>query len=75
MGAVSVRPRTTAHEFATKIAKFTDRQPLNKYRVRYKIIGGPPAVLLPSRTQEEVVISDLNGLAYWLAFWGTKASE
>ena len=26
-------------------------------------LGGPPAVLLPSRTQEEVVISDLNGLA------------
>ncbi len=53
----------TEHEFVTKMARFTDRNPLSKYRVRYKILDGPPAILLPSRTQEEVVISDLNGLA------------
>jgi uncharacterized repeat protein (TIGR01451 family) len=53
----------TEHEFVTKIARFTDRQPLNKYRVRYKILDGPPAILLPSRAQEEVTVSDLNGLA------------
>lgn len=53
----------TEHEFVTKISRFTDRQPLAKYRVRYKIIDGPDAILLPSRTREEVVVSDLNGLA------------
>jgi uncharacterized repeat protein (TIGR01451 family) len=53
----------TEHEFVTRISRFTDRQPLAKYRVRYKIIDGPPAVLLPSRAQEDVVVSDLNGLA------------
>lgn len=53
----------TEHEFVTKIARFSDRQPLAKYRVRYKIIDGPDAILLPSRTREEVVVSDLNGNA------------
>jgi uncharacterized repeat protein (TIGR01451 family) len=51
------------HEFVTKIFRFTDRQPLAKYRVRYKILDGPPAVLLPSRAQEDIVVSDLNGQA------------
>ena len=51
------------HEFVTKIARFTDRQPLAKYRVRYRILDGPPAVLLPSRAQEDFVVSDLNGHA------------
>jgi hypothetical protein len=53
----------TEHEFVTRIAKFTTREPLAKYRVRYKIVDGPPAILLPSRAQEEVDVSDLNGLA------------
>ena len=53
----------TEHEFVTRIATFTTREPLTKYRVRYKITGGPQAILLPSRTQEQVAISDLSGLA------------
>lgn len=53
----------TEHEFVTKVARFTDRNPLAKYRVRYKILDGPPAILLPSRAQEQTVISDLSGLA------------
>lgn len=50
-------------ELITKITSVTDRKPLANYRVRYKIIDGPPAMLLPSQTQEQVAISDLNGLA------------
>jgi hypothetical protein len=53
----------SVHEFVSKIVRHTDRQPLTKYRVRYKILDGPSAVLLPSRSQEEVAISDLKGLA------------
>ena len=53
----------TEHEFVTRIARFSDREPLTKYRVRYKILDGPAAILLPSRAQEQVVISDLSGLA------------
>ena len=52
----------TEHEFVTKLARFTDRQPLNKYRVRYKILDGPDAILLPSRAREQIVITDLDGL-------------
>lgn len=51
------------HEFVTKIQKFTTREPLANYRVRYKILDGPPAVFLPSRTQEHVAISNLKGEA------------
>ncbi|MBX9678047.1 MAG: DUF11 domain-containing protein [Gemmataceae bacterium] len=49
--------------FATKIFRATDRQPLANYRVRYRIMDGPAAVLLPSRSQEYVAISDLSGNA------------
>jgi uncharacterized repeat protein (TIGR01451 family) len=51
------------HVFTTHVFRHTDKQPLANYRVRYKILDGPPAVLLPSRTQEAVVISDLSGNA------------
>jgi len=53
----------TKHTFTTNIFKHTDRQPLANYRVRYRILDGPPAVFLPSRTQEATVISDLSGNA------------
>jgi uncharacterized repeat protein (TIGR01451 family) len=53
----------TEHTFTTNIFKHTDHQPLANYRVRYRILDGPPAVFLPSRTQEATVISDLSGNA------------
>lgn len=51
------------HVLTTKIFKATDRQPLAGYRVRYKIIGGPPAFFLPGRTSEFTATSDLAGNA------------
>jgi hypothetical protein len=53
----------TAQELVTKIVRSTDRQPLANYRVRYKILSGPSAVLLPSMGEEQLTASDLNGLA------------
>lgn len=53
----------TEHIFTTNVFRHTDRQPLANYRVRYRILEGPPAVFLPNRTQEAVVISDLSGNA------------
>jgi uncharacterized repeat protein (TIGR01451 family) len=53
----------TEYEFVTKVARHTDRQPLAKYRVKYKILDGPPAMLLPGRTQEYTAVTDLNGHA------------
>jgi uncharacterized repeat protein (TIGR01451 family) len=52
------------HVFTTNVFRHTDRQPLANYRVRYRIVDGPPAVFLPSRTQEAVVVSDLRGNAH-----------
>ncbi len=51
------------HVFTTKVFRHTDHQPLAKYRVRYKILDGPPAVLKPSGTSEYTSVSDLEGNA------------
>jgi uncharacterized repeat protein (TIGR01451 family) len=51
------------HPVTSRIFRHTDRQPLANYRVRYRILDGPPAVFLPNRTQEAVVVSDLSGNA------------
>src|SRR5438132_4670481 len=53
----------TEHVITTNVFRHTDRQPLAGYRVRYRIIDGPPAVFPSSRTQEAVAISDLSGNA------------
>jgi uncharacterized repeat protein (TIGR01451 family) len=53
----------TQHVFTTRLFRHTDHQPLAGYRVRYRILDGPPALLLPGRTTEAEVISDLRGNA------------
>jgi uncharacterized repeat protein (TIGR01451 family) len=57
-------PVGSPHVFTTRVFRHTDRQPLANYRVRYRIEAGPPAVFLPSRTQEAVAVSDLAGNAH-----------
>jgi uncharacterized repeat protein (TIGR01451 family) len=59
----SVNRAGTEHVVTSNIFRHTDRQPLANYRVRYRILDGPPAGFLPDRTQETVVISDLSGNA------------
>jgi uncharacterized repeat protein (TIGR01451 family) len=49
------------HVFTTRVSRFTDRRPLQGYEVRYKILDGPPAFFLPSRTQEVIVKSNADG--------------
>jgi uncharacterized repeat protein (TIGR01451 family) len=53
----------TQHVFTTNIFRHTDHQPLANYKVRYRILDGPPAFFLPGQGQEAVVVSDLNGNA------------
>jgi len=53
----------TEHVITTNVFRHTDRQPLAGYRVRYRILDGPPAVFPASRTQEAVAVSDLSGNA------------
>jgi uncharacterized repeat protein (TIGR01451 family) len=49
----------------TRIFRNSDKQPLANYRVRYKVLDGPPAAFFtPSgRSAEAVVVSDLSGNA------------
>ncbi|HKI34659.1 MAG TPA: hypothetical protein VKA46_22575 [Gemmataceae bacterium] len=47
----------------SSVVRATDKQPLAGYKVRYRILDGPPAVFLPGRTQEYVATSDLSGNA------------
>lgn len=54
----------TQHVLTTKIFRHTTKEPLANYKVRYRIIEGPPAVFVPQQTQEAVVVSDLSGNAH-----------
>jgi uncharacterized repeat protein (TIGR01451 family) len=47
----------------TSIEQHSDKQPLSGYKVRYKILDGPPAVLLPNQTRDAVAVTDLSGFA------------
>ena len=53
----------TTHVFTTKVYRHSDGQPLAGYRVRYKILDGPPAVFVASRTQTEDAITGIDGAA------------
>jgi uncharacterized repeat protein (TIGR01451 family) len=56
-------PSGTQPVFTTRVFKHTDRQPLANYRVRYRILDGPPAAFVPSGTQEIEVVTNLRGEA------------
>jgi uncharacterized repeat protein (TIGR01451 family) len=51
------------HVFTTRIFRHTDHQPIANYRVRYRLVDGPPAGFLPGPGSETVAISDLSGNA------------
>src|SRR5262249_6467418 len=53
----------TRQVFTTVVFRQTDHRPLANYRVRYKVLDGPPAVFLQSQAAEAVAASDLNGQA------------
>jgi uncharacterized repeat protein (TIGR01451 family) len=47
----------------TSLIRVSDKQPLAGYKVRYRIVDGPPAVFLPARTTEFIATSELTGTA------------
>jgi uncharacterized repeat protein (TIGR01451 family) len=61
--AAAVNRAGSEHLLTTNVFRHTDRQPLANYRVRYRILDGPPAVFLPSRTPEAIATSDISGNA------------
>jgi uncharacterized repeat protein (TIGR01451 family) len=56
-------PAGTQPVLATQVLRVSDRQPLANYRVRYRLLDGPPAELLPNKVQEAEVTSDASGQA------------
>jgi uncharacterized repeat protein (TIGR01451 family) len=48
---------------STGVIRATDKQPLAGYKVRYRVLDGPPAVFLPGHTAEFVATTDLSGNA------------
>jgi uncharacterized repeat protein (TIGR01451 family) len=63
MPGPAVNRAGTEHVITTNVFRHTDHQPLANYRVRYRVLDGPPAVFLPTRAPEAVAISDLSGNA------------
>src|SRR5262249_12738652 len=56
--APAAAPAGGTHVLTTKVFRPTDQQPLTGYRVRYKLLDGPPAQFLPGRGPEAVTVSD-----------------
>ncbi len=53
----------TQQVLTTRVFRYSDKQPLANYKVRYRILEGPPALFVPNQTDEAVVVSDLKGNA------------
>lgn len=59
----------TSHTFTTRVTRHSDRQPLAGYRIRYRLLDGPSAVVaqegaqLTGAPQEAVAVSDSQGVA------------
>ena len=47
----------------TKVFRHTDQQPLAGYKVRYRVLDGPPALFVNNRSTEFEAVSDLSGHA------------
>lgn len=57
----AVNPVGTRHVFTTTVARQSDQTPIEGWRVRYEIVGGPPAAFSPEGGQvKEVTTDDLG---------------
>jgi len=59
----SVRRSGQEAELSTLVFRHTDHQPLAGYRVRYRVIDGPPMIFLDNQAQEVEQVTDLRGAA------------
>ncbi len=53
----------TQQVLTATVIRHSDKQPLAGYRVRFRVLDGPPGLFLDSRGPEAVAISDLRGNA------------
>ena len=57
----AVNPVGTRHVFTTSVARQSDQTPIEGWRVRYEIVGGPAAAFAPDGSQvREVTTNDLG---------------
>jgi uncharacterized repeat protein (TIGR01451 family) len=54
---------TTAQTIVASVSRHSNHQALTGYRVRYRLLDGPPALLLPTHTRDTVVSTDPTGRA------------
>lgn len=59
----AINPTGQPHPLVTRLVRKSDRSPATGYRVRYRIVDGPPAVLDPGGAQQLEVVSDTAGNA------------
>src|SRR5690606_19588962 len=59
----AVNPVGQPHQFTTQLVRVSDRSPAAGYRVRYRILDGPPAVLDPGGATQVEVVSGEDGNA------------
>src|SRR5262249_24890187 len=53
----------TEHVFTTRVFRRTDNQPLAGYRVRYRLLDGPPGYFREDRGPRFAPVTDLDGNA------------
>ena len=57
------KPAGSEHTLTTTVHRATTHLPLANWRVRYEIVGGPPAAFLPSNTPVTEVVTNSLGQA------------
>jgi uncharacterized repeat protein (TIGR01451 family) len=61
--AAASAPIGTEQILATHVFRLTDQHPLGNYRVRYRVLDGPQALILQSRAPEIITATDARGAA------------
>lgn len=59
----ATNPAGQPHTLRTRVIHASDKSPAQGYRVRYRIVDGPPAVLEPGASQQVDTVSDPDGYA------------
>ena len=59
----AINPAGTKHVLTTAVMRQSNQSPCERWHVRYQIVGGPPAVFLPTGTPAVEVPTDAAGQA------------
>jgi len=59
----AINPANTKHTFTTTVLRYSNQSPCENWRVRYEIVGGPPAGFMPGLTASIEVPTNSAGQA------------